>query len=270
MNRVFFCASLSIIILSCQSTSQKSGNNQNSGPQTLESFADSMVRLNKFSAESIDVAADYYKRLVPADSALADSAAVMFLRHVNTVVDSTNQQLFNDTTDYFELVYNQSKNVPEQQKQFQSRLNKNHILLQGDGEGSVYTVPDYHWVNNVLQPKTSVRVDRYLSLLAKEEKAPTLLDAGLAIDMTELVDRLITSEGLAKEKLPRTFLEDVDKKKEFYTAVLLLGTDNTPAIDFNDLSLVEEFGNGYNYLLKTYPGSEAAKLVTEWQVIATK
>ena len=92
MNRVFFCASLSIIILSCQSTSQKCGNNQNSGPQTLESFADSMVRLNKFSAESIDVAADYYKRLVPADSALADSAAVMFLRHVNTVVDSTNQQ----------------------------------------------------------------------------------------------------------------------------------------------------------------------------------
>ena len=112
MNRVFFCASLSIIILSCQSNRQKSGNNQNSGPQTLESFADSMVRLNKFSAESIDVAADYYKRLVPADSALADSAAVMFLRHVNTVVDSTNQQLFNDTTDYFELVYNQSKNVP--------------------------------------------------------------------------------------------------------------------------------------------------------------
>jgi hypothetical protein len=267
-NAPLFC--LFSFLISCHSSDHEPTTtiDQLASQQTsLEPFADSLVRLNKYAPESINAAANYYQGLVPADSTLADSAAVMFLRHVSTVVDSINQQLYRDTIDYSALVYNHGNNVPEEQKQFQQNLARHHVVLQGDGEGGVYAVPDYAWINRVLQPKTSVAADSYLSLLAKEEKDPTLLDAGLAINIQELVERLIASETLMRQKLPRSFLEDVSRKQKFYTGTLLFGSDNSPALAYNELSFTEEYQKGYDYLLTTYPNSTPAQLVKEWQAI---
>ncbi|HEY0040661.1 MAG TPA: hypothetical protein VGB71_08365 [Flavisolibacter sp.] len=258
-----------IFLLSCQSPdkTQPSPGSGSAAAQTLESFADSLVRLDKYSLESIEKAADYYQRLVPADSSLADSAAVLFLRHVLTVADSTNQKLYQDTTDYFDLIYNQNQNVSPAQKQFQQRLMNNHLLLQGDGEGGVYAVPDYDWMNSLLIPKTSLAVDHYLTLLSKEEKNPALLDAGLAIEATELADRLVSSERLLEQKLPTNFMEDVKRKNKFYTGTLLFGSDNSPALEYNEITLTEQYAKSYDYLLATYPASKAAQIIKEWQTI---
>lgn len=268
MNKLLLGSCVVVALIGCKPNETKSNTPiSNPLPQTLESFADSMVRLDNYSLESIDVAAGYFKRLAPVDTTLADSAAVMFLRYIGTVADTTNQVLLKDTTDYFKLVYYQDKNVPQKQKQFQQHLLSNHMILQADGEGGVYVAPDYQWINQVLQPKTSPATDLYLSLLAREEMNPALLDAGLAIEMKELVDRLIASERLTNEKLPRFFSYDVAQKNKLYTGILLIGSSNSPAVDFTDMTVTEEFKKGYDYLVGAYAHSRAAKLVNEWQQV---
>lgn len=272
MNKGSYLIFLGLVVCACNSSSTDKKSTTDNQPQStrqesLEPFADSLVRLDKFAPESLNKAAGYYANFVPADSSLADSAAVLFLQHLSSVVDTVNQSLFQDTTDYSNLVYNNNPNVPEKQKAFQQRLQANHINLQGDGEGGVYAVADYDWVNSVLQPKTSGAVDQYLSLVSKEEKAPTLLDAGLAIEITDLVDRLISSEELAKRNLPGRFSEHAAQLNQFYTNTLLFGSDNSPALDYNSIALTDEFKKGYDYLLSTYPASGAAKLVSEWQEV---
>ena len=252
---------------SADKTTPDRSRQNNTAPPSLENFADSLVRLDKYSLESIGKVAGFYERLVPADSSLADSAAVLVLRHVNMVTDSANQQLFRDTTDYFDLVYNQNQNVPPTQKQFQQRLLNNHLLLQGDGEGGVYVVPDFDWMNRILLPKTSASADQYFLLLAAEEKNPTLLDAGLAIEATELADRLIITESLLNKKLPAYFTDDVQRKHKFYTGTFLFGSDNSPALEYNEISLTEQFSKGYDYLMRKYPSSNAAQLIGDWQTI---
>jgi len=272
VNKLLFYSCILLFLFSCNSNDKTSTANKDIAlPKTLESFADSLVRLDKFTLESIDAAAGYYQRLVPADTVLADSAAVMFLRYVGTVVDTVNQKLYQDSVDYSILIYEQPNNAPQKQKQFQQYLLNHHVLLQGDGEGGVYAVPDYQWINQQLQPKTSTATDNYLTLLGKEEKDPTLLDAGLAIETKELVDRLIATETLMKQNLPHGFSKDVAQKNKFYTGTLLFGSDNSPALEYNDISLVEEYRVGYDYLLATYPNSAAAQLVKQWHsIVKTK
>jgi hypothetical protein len=243
---------------------------QSSLPASLEPFADSLVRLDQYALESIAKAGDYYQRLVPADSTLADSAAVMFLRQVAGVADSVNQQFLADTADYFDLVYNDGKDAPPYQKKLKEKLARHHINMQGDGEGGVYAIPDYNWINQLLLPKTSGAVDQYLLLTGKEEKEPALLDAALAIDMKELVERLMASENLLHQKLPKNFEEDVIYKNKVYTGVLLFGSDNSPALEDNEISIVEQFKKGYDFLLATYPASKAAQVVKEWKQIAAQ
>ena len=110
-------------------------------------------------------------------------------------------------------------------------------------------------------------MDDYLALLAKEKRFPALLDAGLAIEMKDLIERLISSENLAGQKLPYTFAEDVLQKNAFYTNVLLLGSNNSPSLEYNSITLTPEFREGYNYLLLTYPSSKAAQKLTGWLAI---
>ena len=269
MKLLFLLCLPSLLFFACGENNEQS--DKTALPKTLETFADSLVRLNQFSPASIDAGADYFQRLVPADSALADSAAVLFLRLVKTIVDTTNERLFQDTTDYFDLVYNQNPAVPAEQKAFQQKLARHHLQLQADGEGGVYVASDYQWIKNLLLPKTSASVDAYLNLLAKEEKDPTLLDAGLAVEATELADRLIASEELLRKQLPKTFAEDVARKNRFYTGTLLFGSDNSPALEYTEIKLTEEYQSGYDYLLKKYPASAAAGLIGEWQqIVAAK
>lgn len=246
-------------LFSCQSSDKKK--------PSLEPFADSLVRLNPYSLRSIDSAAGYYTRLVSADSLFADSATVMLLRHVEAVADTVNRTLYADTADYSELVYNENKTASESQKEFGRNLAAHHLILQGNGEGDVYAVPDYDWLLPLLQQKTSASVDGYLSLMAAEEKKPALLDAGFAIEMKELVDRLLKAEQLSSARLPGRFAGDVQEKSKFYTGVLLLGSDNTPALEYDRLELTPEFKNGYVYLLQQAPASKAAQRVKEWMKI---
>jgi hypothetical protein len=239
---------------------------------TLEDFADSLVRLDKYAADNIEKAANYFQTLVPADSVLADSAAVMFLNFAWTIIDTTNQKLWKDGPDLMDLVYSGGKAPSEEQKKIQQDFKKNHLNLQGNGEGDVITVLDYDWVMNILQPKTSGATDVYLSLLAAEETEPTLRDAELTIEMKELVSRIILSEKLMEQKLPVNFANKLAWYNKFYIETICLGSDNFPSLD-NEAKMIlnPEFKQGYDYLLATYPSSKAAQKINDWLgIVKTK
>lgn len=235
-------------------------------PPSLEPFADSLVRLDEYAEETIEKAAGYYQRLVPADTVLADSAAVLLLGRMRRVVDSLNEKMYRDTADYFNLAYGEEP-LSEKEKAFKRRLASHHLRIHGDGEGGALILLDYDWLNGIVQPKTSTAADEYLSLLAAEESNPALLDAGLAIGMNELVQRVITSEQLMDKSLPHAFAQNNTQRNKFYTDVLLVGSSNSPSVeDEAKLTLVPEVKQAYENLLRNYPSSKAAQHVKDWMV----
>ena len=237
-------------------------------PLSLEPFADSIVRLDKYTPENMEKLGYYFQKLVPVDSTLADSAAVLFLNFAWSIADTVNQKLFKDPTDYMDLVYEGGNPPTEKQKAFQQGLKKNHLDLRGDGEGGVIAILDYDWIKSVIKPKTSSAFDDYLSLLAAEQSEPTLQDAALAIGMKELVSRSLLSERLEMQQLPATIAFNMKKNSKFYIDLLRVGSDNTPSLDDEKkLTLTPEFKQGYDYVMATYPTSKTAEKIKEWLAI---
>lgn len=271
---IAFC----LILIGCNSSEEKPVPKERQAvetniiPQTLEPFYDSLVRLDKYAPENIEKAVFYFQKLVPSDTTLADSAVVRLLKFVKDNTDNVNQKIGNDTMNLVDLVYQGGNPPTEKQKAFQQNLKKYHLNLQGNGEGDVFAVLDYQWFNNVVQPRTSAATGAYLSLMAAEETEPTLMDAGLTIEVKELVSRVILSERLAAQAMPVPFVEKIKEYNKFYVNVFLLGSDNSPSLaDENNMTLVPEFRQGYDYLLAAYPDSKAALKVKEWlEVVKTK
>lgn len=270
MLKFIFFLSTSFLIIACNSSTNTKGvedERSSTAKLSLEPFADSLVRLDIYTPEGIERAAQYFESLVPGDSTLADSAAVMLLIYMNRIVDTANKKLYKDTANYFNLAYGGGEPLSEKEKALKRQLASHHLNLQGDGEGGALIVLDHHWVADIVQPKTSTAVDEYLLLLAEEESNPALLDAAVAIDLKDLVARLISSEKLFTQKLPYRFSEDVVVKNKFYTNALLLGSNNSPSLEYNSTTLTPEFKDVYSHLLAKYPASKAAQKVKQWIAI---
>ena len=160
--------------------------------------------------------------------------------------------------------------MTEQQKRALSALRANHLKAVRDGEGGLYLVPLYELILPGIKDRTTAAVDNYLDLLAKEDTTPTFLDAGLAIEIEALGDRLATSEQLLGQPLPESFKSKITQLNRFYTRAFLMGSDNSPSLEYNTLRFTENFKNGYAYFLAKYPSTRAAAAVTAWMdVVAT-
>lgn len=234
---------------------------------SLKLFADTLKRLNSNTPTVLDSAVRLYDVTAPVDSSGADSAAVLLLNFVQKIVAKRNDSLQNDGADYLPLLEPSDSSLTEKQKAISSELHKAKLKPVGDGEGGIYLVPAYETVLPVVKAKTSTPVDNYLDLIAKEDTMPSFLDAGLAIEITELVDRLILSENLLAQKLPESFATDASRLNRFYTNNLIRGADNSPALEDNELTLTEQFRQGYDYLLTKYPESKAAAKINVWTAV---
>lgn len=274
MTKILLTAFLAFLLAACgdeqggkpTQTPNETRSEEPAETASLKPFADSINRLPDTNA-TIGKAARYFETLVPPDEDLADSAAATVITRINKAAGVFNEGFSAKSDDYFDLVYGEKSTASTAQQAFQKQLAQDHFLLQGDGEGGVYAAVDYDWLVPLLKEKTSPAVDDYLSLMAAEEKEPTLLDAGLAIDTKELAARLVLSESLLGKNLPQTFATDVRQKTKFYTGVLLFGSDNSPSLSDNGFVLDKRFAEGYGYLLINHSFTKAASLVKEWQAI---
>lgn len=234
---------------------------------SLRLFTDTLKSLDTKSASALDSAIRLYDQFAPADSAGADSAASSLMAFVQAVTESQNNSLANDTTDYMPLLDAAAKNLTEKQKALSSDLHKAKLRLVGDGEGGVYLTPAYETILPTVKAKTSLPVDDCLDLIAKEDTMPTFLDAGLAIEMTELVDKLVKSESLQTQRLPQRFTNEATRLNRFYTLALIRGSDNSPALEDDGITLTESFRQGYDYLITKYPQSKAAAKLNVWTAV---
>lgn len=262
----FFCA-----LLGC-ATGDTTPKHANTAPAktdtlTLAAFTDTLQKLNKALPTAIDSAVHLYDMRAPNDSTGADSAAAAVVSLIQDVVKTQNDRLQTDSADYFAMLDPARTNLTEKQKAFLSDLHKKKLKMAGDGEGGVYFLPLYETILPVIKAKTTRPVDNYLDLVAKEDSTPTFLDAGLAIEMPELVDRLVLSEQLLSEPLPRSFAADAVRLNRFYTNALINGADNSPAIDDNGTRLNDEFKKAYDYLLAKYPATKAAAKINVWLAV---
>lgn len=234
---------------------------------TVAAFTDTLQKLNKALPTAIDSAVHLYDMRAPNDSTGADTAAAALFWTIQDVTKSQNDHLQSDSIDSFAMLEPSKSNLSEKQKAFLSDLHKKKLKLIGDGEGGSYLVPLYETILPVIKAKTTRPVDSYLDLVAKEDTTPTFLDAGLAIEMPELVDRLVLSEQLLSAPLPRSFAADAARLNRFYTNALVNGADNSMAIGDNSTSLNDEFKKGYDYLLAKYPSTKAAAKINVWLAV---
>jgi hypothetical protein len=234
---------------------------------SLAAFTDTLKKLHREAPATIDHAVRLYGLLAPYDSTGADSAAAALMGFVEEVVARENERLLHDTTNYTALLHPSDSNLTEKQKAVSSEMRQNKLKPVSDGEGGVYLVPFYETILPGIKDKTSAPLDNYLDLAAKEDTTPVFRDAGLAIEMPELADRLVLSEHLLAQKLPRRFEAAVARLNRFYTNALINGADNSPAIEYNSTTLNEEFKKGYDYLLAKYPSTKAAAKVNVWMAV---
>jgi hypothetical protein len=236
---------------------------------SLAAFTDTLKKLGAAMPDSIDQSLRLYSLLAPDDSTGADSAAAALMSYVHRVTENANNKFLNDTTDFSPLLKPASTQLPDRLKALNSRLHQHHLKPVSDGEGGVYLTPAYETILPTIEAKTSLPVDNYLNLAAKEDTSATFKDAGLAIEMPELVDRLIMSEQLLTQKLPAGFLAEAGRLNRFYTNTLIRGADNSPALDNNQTAITDEFKKGYDYLLAKYPSSKAAAKINVWMAVVS-
>jgi hypothetical protein len=239
-------------------------------PQTtpsLATFTDTLNKLGGNQSQAVPQAIELYGLLAPHDSTGADSAASALLRFVNGVVKNANDSLSRASMEMAALLNPAGNTLSEKQKAIKTNLHANRMKLVSDGEGGAYVVPAYETILPTIKAKTSTAVDDFLDLAAKEDTTPVFRDAGIAIDMTELIDRLVKSEQLTDESLPKQLAAEAARLNQFYTNALINGADNSPALAFESTTLNEEFRKGYDYLLAKYPSSKAAAKINVWQTV---
>lgn len=231
---------------------------------SLPVFIDTLSKLDPATPNAIDSALHLYSMLVPDDSTKADSAASALMASIEKVVEKENKRLANDSIDL--ALINSPDSLSEKLKEVATSLHEKHLKPVSNGEGGVYLVPAYETILATVKEKTSTPVDQFLDLTAKEDTSSTFKDAGLAIEMTELVDRLVASENLLSQKLPRRFADDAKNLNQFYSHALIQGADNSPAINTGNM-LTDEYQKGYDYLLAKYPASKAAAKINVWMAV---
>lgn len=234
---------------------------------SLAAFSDSLKKLKLDAPTIVDSAVHLYDLLAPNDSTGADSAAVLLLSAVQDAVTNQNNRLQKDTAGYSALVNPADSNFTEKQKAVNSELRQNKMKIRSDGEGGVYLTPAYETILPTIKEKTSAAVDNYLDLMAKEDTMPTLLDGGIVIEMPELVDRLVLSEQLLTQKLPKHFETETERLNRFYTNALVNGADNTPSVENSSTMLNDSFKKGYDYLVAKYPSTKAAAKINVWMAV---
>lgn len=234
---------------------------------SLTTYTDTLTKLDKRAPGTIDHAVRLYGVLVPHDSTSADSAASALMHFIKNVVTIENDSMFKDTNNYSILIDPTNQSLTQKQQSLLSKLHENKLKLVSDGEGGAYLVPSYETILSSMQARTSEPVDNYLSLVAKEDTTPVFMDAGIVVEMPELVDRLITTEQLMTQKLPEQFKAEAARLNHFYTTALLMGSDNSPLFELDSITLNESFKKGYDYLLAKYPSSKAAAKINVWLAV---
>jgi len=230
----------------------------------IKAYRAFIYMLDSTKAESVTQAMNEFKRAFVGKSAgLCDSAYLVLQQHIDSVELKLNEKFLSDTSDYSAL-YRGGK-LPQKVEKTQKALQQNGFKL-ATSEGIVYIEQDRGYVTKNLLTMFSAPMQAYLLQIEKENTEGFMADAAIVISPRTHVDRIIWYEKFITENPKFILLKNCKSYKKAYLTYLLTGIDNTYLYDYEeDMKLMPYFVQAYQYLLKTYPESEAAKLVVPYK-----
>ena len=220
--------------------------------------------LDSTKAESATLALQEFKRVFAGKSTgLCDSAYIALQELIDTVELKLNDKLEVDTTDY-SAFYTDAK-IPKKLELAQKALQKDGFKF-ATSEGTVYIEQDRSYVTKNLLTFFSQPMQSYLLQIEKENREGFMEDAGIVISPRQHVDRIIWYEKFIAENSDFILIKNCKTYRKAYLTYLMTGIDNTYLYDFDeDMKLMPYFVQSYEYLLKTYPDSEAATLILPYK-----
>jgi hypothetical protein len=229
----------------------------------LKEYENFTYNLDISDADNIRVATEKFKSLFDRrEKEVCDSALYLFEILYSRVHITLNNRHGEDTTNYDSLViydtavFKLSKDLTN----YSDKLSRNGFTIAMT-EGGTFIEQDRDYVKEHFYPYLGTVMVAYLTQLNKENKEGFDVDGGLAIEPPTLVDRIVWWETFRKSNPKFIFKSNPQILQRIYTRSLITGEDNTPLYYGDGQPLSEFYKTAYDYLFKTYPETETARLL---------
>ena len=136
-------------------------------------------------------------------------------------------------------------------------------------EGGAGLVIDYEKLKKYNSYITE-EMKEFIALEAKDSTSPFAMDGGLIIPIEELADRIAKAEKYIKSYSDSLRSEEIRNRNKDRIGIYLTGLDNTPAFDYGNKKINEEFLESYKRTVKDYEGTVFAEIVKEYLSILEK
>ena len=131
------------------------------------------------------------------------------------------------------------------------------------GEGMIYPIVDWNKLGAFFVNRVTPPMKNYIEQSITEQKELMWDDGGLIIPVERIADRAAWWEQFNKSNPYFVRSEETQNHQRGMLSALIWGADNTPAFNYEDQTLTEEFKKAWAYTLQKYPGTETAKAVKE-------
>ena len=272
----YFSVAILFSVIACNPSAKKDKGNEKLNryytEDSLKNGSDVIeIRKYKYFADGLDTkdvestvsAIDRYKSdFKDKRVGLCDTAFMVLQSVVDSIELDLNVALIEDTTDYSTLYL--KKTLSSKVADFKSLLNTNGFDLKSV-EGIVYIVQDRSYLLNQISAMVSETLKTYLTQIADETAEGFVEDAFVTITPNQFVDRVLWYENFIHSNPDFMYIENCETNRESYLTYLFVGLDNTRLYDNEELMVLNPFySTAYDYLLKTYPQSETAKLLVPY------
>jgi hypothetical protein len=125
-------------------------------------------------------------------------------------------------------------------------------------EGTVFPIVDWAKLADFFENKVTPPMKNYLMETLAERRETGFEDGGITIGLDKLAERAIFWEKFNDQNPYFVLSAETAENERWLTLVLLNGSDNTPAYDFETKAARDEFKNNWNQIIQKYPGSALA------------
>ena len=126
------------------------------------------------------------------------------------------------------------------------------------GEGMVFPVTDWVKLAEIFETKVTPPMKEYIMENMAERRESGFEDGGITIGLDKLAERAIFWENFNDRNPYFVRAAETAENERWLTLVLLNGSDNTPAYDFETKAANDDFKNNWNLIIQKYPGSALA------------
>lgn len=236
----------------------------NSENVLLTGYRNMVLTLSYDSVESVSVALnEYRKQFTGQPAGLCDSAYLVLQGCVDSIENILSNALMNDSTDYEPLFT--GRNPPQKLLDLKNRLVSNGFIIKST-DGMAYVVQNRKFILDNIGTLVSEPMKEYLSEIERENAEGFTDEHGIIITAKKHADRIIWYENFLKANNGFVLRNNCVSYKKAYLTYMLLGILDTHLFqNETEMQLSPYFTKAYAYILKTYPDSELATIIGEYQ-----